>query len=128
MPARLRRPACRISRSHATKHIQDRCGTFEKTTVKYQIEDTFKITGRGIVLTGIILSDEIFKAGDYIGFKFNGQDLQRKIIGLDSGMRIVKGKSYFGIMIETKSEKEIEDLRAWQPNKVIAEIINSNER
>ena len=39
--ARLRRPTCRISRSHATKHIQDRYVPYEKNISHFNYTNCF---------------------------------------------------------------------------------------
>jgi len=49
-----------------------------KHIATYQIHDTFRITGRGIIFSGNILDGE-FMTGDFIKFDFNGQILLRKI-------------------------------------------------
>lgn len=92
-----------------------------KQIAKYQIHDTFRITGRGIVFVGFILDGE-FGTGDIIKFDFNGQILERKIKGIDNGMRVTEGYPNVGVMIENKSDQEIEDLRNWNPDKVTGEI------
>ncbi|WP_299190455.1 hypothetical protein [uncultured Aquimarina sp.] len=92
-----------------------------KQIATYQIHDTFKITGRGIVFVGFILDGE-FGTGDIIKFNFDGQIIERKIKGIDNGMRGAEGYPNVGVMIENKSDQEIEKLRNWNPNKVIGEI------
>ncbi|WP_282043076.1 hypothetical protein [Winogradskyella flava] len=98
-----------------------------KHIATYQIHDTFIITGRGIVFVGIILDGTIFLIGDFIEFEFNEQVLERKIKGIDNEMRVELGKPKVGVMIETKNENEIWDLRNWEPNKVIAKIFRLDE-
>ncbi|NRA91896.1 MAG: hypothetical protein HRU26_04300 [Psychroserpens sp.] len=61
-----------------------------KHTATYQIHDTIKITGRGIVFTGCLL-DGKFLPGDFIRFDFKGQLLERNIKGIDAGMRVTEG-------------------------------------
>ncbi|NVN18097.1 hypothetical protein GUA46_07075 [Muricauda sp. HICW] len=97
-----------------------------KHIATYEIHDTFRITGRGIVFSGNILDGE-FLTGDLIKFDFNGQILERRIKGIDAGMRVAKGKPNVGIMIETINESEISDLRNWEPNQAIAKIFRSDE-
>ncbi|MGX1928024.1 hypothetical protein [Flagellimonas sp. 2504JD4-2] len=92
-----------------------------KHVATYQIHNTFKITGRGIVFTGYILDGEFF-LGNTIRFEFNGQTLERRINGIDNGMRVGEGYPNVGVMIETLSEAEIEDLRNWNPNRMEAKI------
>ncbi|HYC85262.1 MAG TPA: hypothetical protein VEB86_08575 [Chryseosolibacter sp.] len=57
------------------------------TVARYQIEDRFKITGRRIVLLGVIL-DGVIYIGDVIGLSVKGETRKRRIKGIDSsGMR-----------------------------------------
>ena len=60
--------------------------------------------------------------GDLVKFDFKGQILERKIKGLDAGMRIKEGDPKVGIMIECQNQKEIDDLRNWNSNLTIGEI------
>jgi len=101
--------------AHLMKHI-----------ATYQIHDTFRITGRGIVFAGFILNGE-FMIGDFIRFDFKGQLLERKIKGIDAGMRVSEGRPNVGVMIESPNEQEIDDLRNWNPNQTIRKIYFKNE-
>ena len=56
----------------------------------YQINDTFIITGRGIVFAGNI-SKGLVSIGDWIEFEFNGSILKRRIDGIE-GIRSLKEK------------------------------------
>jgi len=95
-----------------------------KHIATYQIHDTFRITGRGIVFSGNILDGE-FMTGDFIKFDFNGQILERKIKGIDAGMRVVEGKPNVGVMIDSQNEQEIDNLRNWNPNLTIEKIYSN---
>ena len=104
---------------HVVAHLMKHIAT-------YQIHDTFRITGRGIVFSGNILDGE-FMTGDFIKFDFKGQMLERRIKGIDAGMRVVDGKPNVGVMIESSNEQEIDDLRNWNPNLAIGKIYSTNE-
>jgi translation elongation factor EF-Tu-like GTPase len=90
----------------------------EKST--YQINDTFKITGRGIVFVGNI-SSGLVSIGDWIEFNFKGSTIRRKINGIE-GIRSLKEENNCGLVIEAMSREEIEDLKNWEPNRLIAKI------
>ncbi|TMU55095.1 hypothetical protein [Flagellimonas algicola] len=92
-----------------------------KYVATYQIHDTFKITGRGIVFAGHIQEGKLV-IGNIIKFDFNGRTLERKIKGIGDGMRVVEGYPSVGVMIESLNEEEIEHLRNWSPNKTEAKI------
>ena len=95
-----------------------------KHIATYQIHDTFRVTGRGIVFAGHILDGD-FMTGDFIKFDFNGLMLERKIKGIDAGMRVAEGKPNVGVMIDCPNEKEIDDLRNWNPNKITGKIYSN---
>ena len=97
-----------------------------KHIATYEIHDSFKITGRGVVFAGNILEGE-FRTGDFIIFDFKGELLERKIKGIDAGMRVEKGKPNVGIMIESLNESEIDELRNWNPNLTVGKIYSKNE-
>ncbi|MGB3778421.1 MAG: hypothetical protein WA960_08675 [Tunicatimonas sp.] len=99
-----------------------RCIMLMKHIATYQIRNTFGITGRGIVLTGKILSGDIFLTGDLIEFEFNGQTFKRRIKGIDNGMRVEQEEPDVGIILETQDENETADLRNWNPNMIIGKI------
>ncbi|MBC7864191.1 MAG: hypothetical protein IAF38_14535 [Bacteroidia bacterium] len=88
---------------------------------RFQIEDIFKITGRGIVLAGKIIEGEI-NTGDIIELKINGEIKTRQICGLEMFGRTMD-TSKFAVLIRTESEEEVIELRAWQHNNFTAEII-----
>src|SRR6218665_262622 len=56
------------------------------TIARYQIDETFKIEGRGLVTAGVILAGEI-RVGDEISFYVNGSIRRRRIKGIDSFIR-----------------------------------------
>ena len=97
-----------------------------KLIASFEIHDTFRITGRGIVFAGIILEGEI-RIGDIIKFNFNGQVLERKINGIHAGMRSTEGRPNVGVLIESPNTKEIDDLRNWNPNQTIGNIYKNIE-
>uniref|UniRef100_UPI00404B2838 hypothetical protein n=2 Tax=Flavobacteriaceae TaxID=49546 RepID=UPI00404B2838 len=96
----------------------------KKLIAKYQIHDTFIITGRGIVLAGNI-KEGIIHIGNLIRIEFNGGILERKIIGIE-GVDGANEKLNIGIRIENVNEKETLDLSNWNPNLFIADIYETN--
>ena len=97
-----------------------------KHIATYQIHNTFRITGRGIIFSGNILDGE-FLTGDFIRFDFKGQLLERRIKVIDTGMSVTDGKPNIGIMIENLNYQEIEELRNWNPNLTIGKIYSKDE-
>ena len=89
----------------------------------YTINDTFRITGRGIVFLGNI-SKGLVSIDDFIKFKFYNTELTRRIVGIE-GVRSLKEENNCGLMIETTNELEIEKLRNWEPNGLQATIYSS---
>ena len=91
----------------------------------YQINDTFRITGRGIVFAGNI-SEGLVSIGDFIEFKKNGTELKRKIIGIE-GIRSLKEENNCGLVIQTSNEEEIDELITWNPKGQTATIYESEQ-
>jgi len=91
-----------------------------KPKAKYQIEDTFKVTGRGAVFAGTIIEGAI-GLNDLIEFDFRDDMLKRRIIGIES-IRSIPEKKNIGILIECKDEAEINELRNWDPNYTLAQV------
>jgi translation elongation factor EF-Tu-like GTPase len=89
----------------------------------YQINDTFRITGRGIVFVGNI-SEGLVSIGNWIEFDFNGTKIKRKITGIE-GIRSIKEENNCGLLIETLDDKEVDELKKWQPNGQTALIFES---
>ncbi len=83
-------------------------------TAKYVIKDTFKITGRGLVLAGYI-EDGVIHLGDYIEFSAFGKNRRRKIIGIEGFSEANKNKTNTGLLIECRDDIEIDELRKWRP-------------
>ena len=85
--------------------------TMDKTpTAKYQIADTFKITGRGLVFAGEIIEGEVH-TGDLIEFVFSGQTRLRKIKGIELIRRIDKNPNITGLLISCVDQNEIDELK-----------------
>lgn len=91
----------------------------------YQINDTFKITGRGIVFAGNI-SSGLVSIGDWIEFNFNGSVIRRKINGIE-GIRSLKEENNCGLLIESLNNEETESLKNWEPNGLLAKIYSESK-
>jgi hypothetical protein len=95
----------------------------------FEINETFKITNRGIVLLGSFVSgiDSIQVYNGYkIAFYFNNEKIIRTIKGLDLSLRITPENPSLqsGILIQCENDEEIENLKNWSPKKVNAEIFS----
>jgi selenocysteine-specific translation elongation factor len=90
---------------------------------KYLIEDTFKITGRGIVLAGSVVEGTIH-LGDYIEFEAFNKKWRRKIIGIDDDIRYASpNRRKTGLLVKCEDDKEIDELRQWKPNGDLGVIL-----
>jgi len=90
-----------------------------KLKSKYEINDTFRITGKGILFAGNI-KEGLVSIGDYLVFQVENRELRKKIIGIE-GIRSER-ENNCGLLIETNNEQEIEMLRSWEPNGIIGRI------
>ena len=92
----------------------------------FEIHDCFKITGRGVVLKGLILHGN-FWIEDLLKFELNSQIQEHKIISLDIFRKTeVEALQYTGILIKIQDEKTINDLVNWTPDKTIAKIFRQD--
>lgn len=98
-----------------------------KKVATYQISDTFKITGRGIVFAGFIL-DGVVSIGDCIEFSTEDKILKRKITGVEGITFSQPNRVNTGLLIECENEQEIEELRNWEPQNTTATILKKNQR
>lgn len=89
----------------------------------YIINDTFLITGLGIVFIGNI-SEGLVSIGDFIKFIIDNKELSRRIVGIE-GIRSLKEENNCGLLIETINESEFEELRKWKPNGIQATIYSN---
>ncbi|MBL4752584.1 MAG: hypothetical protein JKY52_03140 [Flavobacteriales bacterium] len=93
----------------------------------YQISETFKITGRGIVFAGFIM-DGVVSIGDYIEFSTLDKVLKRKIAGVEGIRSFQPTKVNTGLLIKCENDQEIEELRNWEPKNTVATVLKINER
>ncbi|WCT13153.1 hypothetical protein [Mucilaginibacter jinjuensis] len=98
--------------------------TTHQPTAKYIIADTFKITGRGLVLAGYI-TDGLVSTGDQIEIVAFETIRYRKIISIESVVKPHSGRINTGLLIECKDDSEIDELRNWVPNDIVAFIIKT---
>jgi lactoylglutathione lyase len=98
------------------------------TVARYQIEETFRITNRGLVIIGTILNG-VIHIDDEIIFTANGSIRNRLIKGIDAGMRRlpITEPAKVGLMLECINENEVDELRQWKPEGQIALIKNNKQ-
>lgn len=82
---------------------------------RYIITDTFKITGRGLVLTGYI-DEGIIATGNTIELVVNDIIRHRKITGIESTRNRHNHKINTGLLIKCIDDNEVKELREWSPN------------
>lgn len=93
----------------------------------YVIEDTFNITGRGLVLAGRIVEGNIAVfAEDHIEFMARDRLRRRKIKGIPMFSGSCANFSKVGLLIQCENKEEIEELRAWRPFNEIARIYGAS--
>jgi translation elongation factor EF-Tu-like GTPase len=90
-------------------------------TAKYTIKDTFKITGRGLVLAGHI-DEGVIYIGDFIEFNALDKKRKRKITGIEGIRKANPDKANTGLLIKCEDENEIDELRTWRPDNEVGLI------
>ena len=98
----------------------------ENSIAKFQISDTFNITSKGILFTGFVL-DGTISLGNYIEFNFLDKILRRKIIGIGGVSSHQLSKINTSLLVESTNEKEIEELKNWNPKNTITLIYLKND-
>ena len=98
----------------------------ENQVEKYQILDTFKITGKGIVFSGFIL-DGIISIGNFIEFSAYDKVFKRQITGVEGITSSQSVKANTGLLIKCIDKQEIEKLRDWKPENIIAFVYEQND-
>jgi len=92
---------------------------------KFIIEDKFKITGRGLVLVGII-SQGVISSGDELIFMAKGVIRRRYIVGIDSMRKTpMTDPIKLGMLIKCINDEEIEELRNWSGENQFALVKNN---
>lgn len=98
----------------------------QEIKAKYLIADTFKITGRGLVLSGQIL-EGVISTGDTIEFPAEYYLRQRRIIGVEGIRKSPPDEINTGILIRCKNDAEIDELRNWKSNNTVAIVYETLE-
>jgi hypothetical protein len=86
----------------------------QKPVAKYTITDTFKITGRGLVIAGYI-TEGLISTGDTIEFATLGYLMHRQITGVEFIRKQGADMSYSGLLIKCNDDHEITELAEWVP-------------
>lgn len=95
-------------------------------TAKYLIADSFKITGRGLVLAGYIKEGLVSK-GDTIEFIAFSTLFQRKINAIEGITKSQPDKVNTGLVIECLNDAEIDELKDWRPDNFVATIYKAKD-
>ncbi|WP_028981126.1 hypothetical protein [Sporocytophaga myxococcoides] len=116
-----------ISRQKAESVAQEYINriTTRQETAKYIIADTFKISGRGLVFAGYI-TEGFVSIGDTVEFIVFSTLYQRRIIGIEGITKPQPDKINTGLLIECYNDVEIDELRNWRPDNVVAVIYASS--
>jgi hypothetical protein len=95
--------------------------TRQKQIAKYIIENTFMLTGRGIVFAGY-LTEGIVSVGDRIEFTAFSTLYQRKIMGVEGITKSQPNKVNTGLLIKCSNDAEMDELKNWKPENTEAII------
>lgn len=90
-------------------------------TAMYLIADSFKITGRGLVVAGYI-TEGIVSKGDTIEFIAFSNLFQRRIVAIEGVTKSQPDKVNTGLVIECLNDAEIDELKDWKPDNFVATI------
>lgn len=93
----------------------------ENSIANFEIRDTFIVTNVGLVLSGLILEGEI-SPGCFIKFEKNGLNIESEIINVEF-ITHSNQLPLIGLIVKFENNDEIEELKAWNPNFQIANIL-----
>ena len=93
----------------------------QEVKAKYTVIDTFKITGRGLVLFGD-LNEGFILTGYIIEFTALSYLRLREITGIDMVRNYNSSNETMGLLIKCNNDDEIEELRNWKPENITATI------
>lgn len=94
---------------------------------KFEIQTTFRITGRGLVLAGFITEGTI-SVGEYIEFTAFEKLRRCRILGVEGLTVSQPSQVNLGLIIRCENDTEIDELRNWQPGNTIALIYKTNSK
>lgn len=105
-----------IARAKAENTAKAYMATIAKGSIaRYIIADTFKITGRGLVLIGYI-DEGIIASGNTIELVVNDMIRHRKITSVESSRNRQNHKLNTGLLVKCIDDNEITELKEWRPN------------
>ncbi len=76
----------------------------------FQINDSFHITGRGLVAAGDILSGRI-KVGDIANIEIDGQRYNLRIAGVEMGDRLSVQEHFVGLVFKNDSDINLDGIK-----------------
>ena len=88
------------------------------------INDSFKVTNRGLVLAGNILEGTV-SVGDLIEFTVSQSKRQRLISGVEDIRTSKTNTGTSGLLIQCKNEDEIIELNDWEPKSEVGVIFKA---
>ena len=93
----------------------------DRIKAKFQIEDCFKITGRGHVLVGRIKSGVII-SGNHVQFEHEGQVISKKVLGVEFfRTQFSERRDNIGILVSNISK--IKGLKQSTLRGIISDIV-----
>ena len=87
----------------------------------FEIEGSFKITGRGLVIYGDTISGTV-SLNNFFTFHNGQQDMKLKIKGVDFVDKIKEKIAKIGLTFHYDNDKQMEDLQMLQVTKQTAAI------
>jgi len=89
---------------------------------KFKITDSFKITGRDLVVIGDILEGKV-KVGSFTTFNTGPKDITLKIGSVEMGDKMSSGEYFVGLLFAYKNEDEKKELKSLKLPEQIIDIV-----
>jgi len=87
----------------------------------FQIQDSFKLTGRGLVALGQILEGKV-KIGSYLTFMLDAKFITIKISGVEMADNTSTGEYWVGLTFVYENEQQKKEFEQLKLKEQIAEV------
>jgi len=93
---------------------------------KFRIKDSFKLTGRGLVVLGDFLEGKV-KIGDYLPFNTGTQNVTMQIASVEMADNISTKEYWVGFLFVYKDEQQRNELQVLKLQEQIVDILRDSD-
>jgi len=93
---------------------------------KFRIKNSFKLTGRGLVVIGDLLEGKV-KIGDYLPFNTGMQDVTMRIAGVEMADNISTREYWVGFTFVYNDEQQRNEYEVLKLQEQIVDILGGSD-